>query len=46
MNMHRLAALSGGIRVGICVVFGIFVVSRLLSLGSFPIFNDEALYVQ
>lgn len=39
-------ASSGGIRVGILVTFGIFVLSRLLSLGSFPIFNDEALYVQ
>jgi 4-amino-4-deoxy-L-arabinose transferase-like glycosyltransferase len=46
MNMHCRWVSSGSIRVGTSLIFGMFVLSRLLSLSSFPIFNDEALYVQ
>ena len=33
-------------RVGLLVALGLFLLSRLLTLTAFPIFNDEAIYLQ
>jgi 4-amino-4-deoxy-L-arabinose transferase-like glycosyltransferase len=33
-------------RVGLWIAFGLFILSRVLALTAFPIFNDESIYLQ
>ena len=42
----KLFPASKSWRNALLILFGVFLVSRLLSLAAFPIFNDEAIYLQ
>ena len=33
-------------RNALLILFGVFLLSRILTLAAFPIFNDEAIYLQ